>query len=123
MKICKNCGTENEDDAKICKVCGKSVEESLFEWVLLLTSENQFEADVVSGLLEANGISVMTKRPGAGYSISSPFSNPLLGSIGQFNVFVMRGDLEKAFEILKSENIKFEEEEEDGNDKNVNGRS
>jgi ribosomal protein L40E len=120
MKICKNCGAENEDDSKICKVCGESFKDDSFEWVLLLISGNQFEADVVSGLLEANGINVMMKRPGAGYSISSPFSNPLLGGAGQFNVFVMKNDLEKALAILKAENVKIEEEES-GNDKNVDG--
>lgn len=120
MKICKNCGAENEDDAKVCKVCGKPFDEDSFEWVLLLTSENQFEADIVGALLEENGINIMMKRPGAGYSISSPFSNPLLGSVGRFNVFVMKSDLEKAMEILKAGSIEIEERE-DGNDKNVDG--
>jgi RNA polymerase subunit RPABC4/transcription elongation factor Spt4 len=120
MKICKNCGAENEDDAKVCKVCGESFDEVSFEWVLLLTSENQFEADIVGALLEESGINVMIKRPGAGYSISSPFSNPLLGSAGAFNIFVMKSDLENAIEILKAENINFEEGK-DGNDKNVDG--
>jgi RNA polymerase subunit RPABC4/transcription elongation factor Spt4 len=113
MKVCKRCGAENKDDAKLCEVCGEEldVDPNSFEWVLLLTSENQFEAEVVGGLLEQNGINVMLKRPGSGFSISSPFSNPLLGGLGKFNVFVMRTDLEKALELIKSENIKTEEEQ------------
>jgi RNA polymerase subunit RPABC4/transcription elongation factor Spt4 len=105
MKICPKCGRENPDDAVFCKYCGVKLEptEKDFEWVLLLTAQNQFEADVVANLLEANGVNVMMKRPKAGIAGSFMGSNPLLGSTGPWNVFVMRTDLEKAKEILKAE--------------------
>ncbi len=105
MKICPKCGGENEDDAVVCKYCGTKLEptEEDFEWVRLLTAANQFEADVVANLLEANGIDVMMKRPKAGITGSFFGANPLLGSVGAWDIFVMRVDVDKAIEILKSE--------------------
>jgi len=58
MKICPKCGTENDDNAKICKNCGYYFDpvEKNFEWVLLKTCESEFEADIISNLLESNDI-------------------------------------------------------------------
>ncbi len=105
MRVCPKCGRENPDDATVCKYCGAKLEptERDFEWVLLLTAQNQFEADVVANLLEGSGINVMMKRPKAGIAGSFMGSNPLLGSTGPWDLFVMRVDLEKAKEIIKAE--------------------
>ena len=105
MKICPKCGKENPDSAEYCIYCGAKLEptEEDFEWVKLLTAQNQFEADVVINLLESNGIHTMTKRPNAGITGSFMLANPLMGSTGAWDIFVMRVDLPKAQEILKAE--------------------
>ncbi|BAL81361.1 zinc-ribbon domain-containing protein [Caldisericum exile] len=116
MKKCPKCGFENEDDAKICVNCGYYFDpvEKNFEWVLLKTCENQFEAEVLSNLLEINGIKTMMKRPGpmrqGGIVIDNIGANPLLGATGQFNVFVMRVDLKEAKELMQA----FESGDSDG---------
>ncbi|MGB9694571.1 MAG: zinc ribbon domain-containing protein [Caldisericaceae bacterium] len=103
MKICPRCGHENDDDAVICKNCGFEFDgNENFEWVLLETAASEFEADIVKNLLESNGVIVMMKRPGPGYSISSPFANPLLGSVGHWDIFVTRDNLDKAKAILSA---------------------
>ncbi len=114
MKICQRCGCENDDDAVVCKKCGfefADISEDTFKWILLKTASNEFEGDIIKNLLEENGVVVMMKRPGPGYSLSSPFANPLLGSAGQWNIFVANDDLERASEILEAQ---LSEEEEDG---------
>ena len=105
MKICPKCGKENPDDAEYCIYCGAKLEptEKDFEWVKLLTTQNQFEADVVINLLEENGIHTMTKRPGTGIAGSFMGANLLMGSTGAWDVFVMRIDFDKAKEILQAE--------------------
>ncbi len=105
MKICPKCGRENPDDAEYCIYCGAKLEptEKDFEWVKLLTAQNQFEADVVINLLESNGIHTMTKRPNAGITGYYMLANPLMGSTGAWDIFVMRVDLPKAIELLKAE--------------------
>jgi len=110
MKICPRCGHENEDEAVVCKNCGFEFDNinDNFEWVLLKTASNEFEGDVIKNLLEENGIVVMMKRPGPGYSLSSPYANPLLGSVGRWDIFVTRDDLKKANDILNAE---FSQEE------------
>ncbi len=113
MKICKNCGSFQDDKNKICSVCGANLEDidsNEFEWVLLTIAESQFEADVIKGLLEENGIHVLMKRPGTGFDISSPYANPILGPIGHWNIFVMKDELENAEQVIKSA------EEQDGTD-------
>ncbi len=110
MKTCPKCGFENEDTAKICINCGYYFDpvEKNFEWVLLKTCGNQFEAEVLSNLLETNNIQTMMKRPGPMTNSSSSdriFSigaNPLLGATGEFNVFVMRIDFDEAQKIIKA---------------------
>jgi hypothetical protein len=118
MKICKICGYENKDTSETCENCGAillSGEE--FEWVLLTRTSNQFEADIIKELLKENGVTPMIKRPGPGVVGSSPFANPLLGSAGQFDVFVMRCDLELARSILETGSF---EEDKNGNVENDN---
>ena len=108
MKVCPKCGYENEDNAKECVNCGYNFEdaEKNFEWVLLKTCENQFEAEVLSNLLETNGIKTMMKRPGpmrgGGFIVDNIGANPLLGSTGEFDVFVMRVDLKEAKELIEA---------------------
>ncbi len=119
MKTCKHCGAEIEDDSKFCPECGELVESAdrELEWVLLKTAENQFEADILKNLLEANGVVCLLKRPGTGFDISNPYANPILGHWGRWNVFVMKIDLERAEEIIKSM------EDVDGNYENDDERS
>jgi len=107
MKICPKCGKENADNAKYCKYCGAKLEprEEDFEWTIILTAENQFEADVVKNLLEENGIDVMLKRPKAGITGSFMLANPLMGSAGAWDVYVARIDEKRAMEILSQKNI------------------
>ncbi len=114
MKICPKCGKENPDDAVYCKYCGAKLEptEEDFEWVVVLTARNQFEADVVKNLLEESGIDVMLKRPGAGITGSSMLSNPLMGSAGAWDVYVARMDKKKAIEILSQKNILKEDKQD-----------
>jgi len=108
MKVCPKCGYENEDDAKECVNCGYNFEnaEKNFEWVLLKTCENQFEAEVLSNLLETNGIKTMMKRPGpmrgGVFIVDNIGANPLLGPAGEFDVFVMRVDLKEAKELIEA---------------------
>ncbi|MEF3244678.1 MAG: DUF2007 domain-containing protein [Caldisericaceae bacterium] len=107
MKICPKCGTENDMDAKICKNCNYNFEqtETNFEWVLLTTCASEFEADVLSNLLEANNIKTLVKRPGPmgnNFLAVNPFSNILLGPSGEFNIFVMRIDFEEAKKIMEA---------------------
>jgi hypothetical protein len=126
MKTCPKCGFENEDTAKICVNCGYYFDpvEKNFEWVLLKTCENQFEAEVLSNLLETNNIQTMMKRPGpmtnsaSSDRIFSIGANPLLGATGEFDVFVMRIDLNEAQSIVKAyEEGDEEENEADEDDK------
>jgi len=114
MKICPKCGKENSNNSEYCKFCGTklSITKEDFKWVVIATTENQFEADIIKNLLEANGIDVMIKRPGAGIGGSSMLSNPLMGSAGAWNVYVAQIDMEKAEKLLNKENIL--EEEDDG---------
>jgi hypothetical protein len=117
MKRCPHCGHENEDSAIVCKKCGfefEEVSEDAFKWVLLKIASNEFEADIIKNLLEENDIGVMMKRPGPGYSFSSPFANPLLGSVGQWDIFVTNDDLKKAIEILEAELSQSEGGEDNG---------
>jgi len=108
MKVCPKCGYENEDDAKECVNCGYNFEdaEKNFEWMLLKTCENQFEAEVLSNLLETSGIKTMMKRPGpmrgGRFALDNIGANPLLGSTGEFDVFVMRVDLKEAKELIEA---------------------
>lgn len=105
MKICKHCGAEQDDNNEFCTVCGKKLDEinnTDLEWELLMTAQNQFEADLVKNLLESNNIPVMLKRPGTGFDISNPYANPILGYWGKWNIFVIKVDLERAEEIIKN---------------------
>lgn len=121
MKKCPKCDFENEDTAKICVNCGYYFDpvEKNFEWVLLKTCGNQFEAEVLTNLLETNNIQTMMKRPGpmsetASHDrIFSMGANPLLGATGEFDVFVMRIDLNEAQSIVKAY-TEGESDEEDG---------
>ncbi|MGB9794412.1 zinc-ribbon domain-containing protein [Caldisericum exile] len=122
MKECPNCGYQNEDNAKICVNCGYYFDEiqKNFEWVLLKTCENEFEAEVLSNLLETNGIKTMMKRPGpmrsGGLVIDNIGANPFLGPTGNFDVFVMRVDLKEAKELMKA----YESEDENGTNEDDN---
>ena len=107
MKICPKCGKENPDNAIICKYCGAKLEptEEDFVWELLLIAKNQFESDVVKDLLESNGVDTMIKRAAAGITGANMLANPLMGSSGAWNVYVMKIDLEKAKQILQAEEV------------------
>lgn len=121
MKICPKCGTENDDNAKTCKNCNYNFEqaEKNFEWVLLKTCASEFEADLLSNLLEANNIKTLVKRPGPmgnNFLAINPFSNILLGPVGAFNIFVMRIDFEEAQKIIEA----YSEGGEDGTNEDDN---
>jgi hypothetical protein len=124
MKTCPKCGFENEDTTKICVNCGYYFDpvEKNFEWVLLKTCKNQFEAEVLSNLLETNNIQTMMKRPGpmsetASHDrIFSMGANPLLGATGEFDVFVMRIDFNEAQSIVKAYEEGNDEEENEVNE-------
>ena len=106
MKVCPKCGESNLDDAKVCKSCGYEFTEAKknFEWVFLKRCKNQFEADLIAGLLESNDIITLVKRPGPmeGGVISNPYADIFLGPNGAFDVFVMESDLEEAKKILEA---------------------
>lgn len=81
MAECPFCKIVYSKETVICPECGAEVEQNQVEekehlvkerkeqlekvnWVRLQSTLNDIEADIISGLLETNGIPVMRKYPG-----------------------------------------------------------
>ena len=65
------------------------------QWAVVDEVAGPFQAEIVRGLLEAQGIPVLVSKPGAGVAIGVT-----LGSLGRVQVLVPAGDLERARELV-----------------------
>jgi hypothetical protein len=65
------------------------------EWVLVDTCAGQLQAELVRGLLEAQGIQVWLNQAGAAHAYAVT-----VGSIGRVEVLVPSGDKDQAEHIL-----------------------
>jgi hypothetical protein len=65
------------------------------EWVLVDTCAGQLQAELVRGLLEAQGILVWLNQAGAAHAYAMT-----VGSLGRVEVLVPSGDIEQAERVL-----------------------
>ena len=80
-------------------------------WVELLSTTADYEAHLILGLLQANGIPAQSKS----YRVSQfPFD---IGHIGEIKIMVQEDDLKEAEEILKNSDENLGQEGQTGNKK------
>ena len=65
------------------------------QWAVVDEVDGPFHADMIRGLLEAQGISVLVSKPGAGVAIGIT-----LGLLGRVQILVPSGDLERARQVV-----------------------
>ena len=65
------------------------------QWAVVDEVDGPFQADIIRGLLEAQDISVLVSKPGAGAAIGIT-----LGLLGRVQILVQSDDLERARQIV-----------------------
>ena len=108
MSFCPKCGKEYESDIEECPDCHESLVESLpaeddpgkddhdVELVLLYSTREMINADMLKGALENEDIQFLLKR---GVGIHAQFGASLPGTHGLFKIWVAKEDFERASEI------------------------
>jgi hypothetical protein len=80
------------------------------EWVLVEQVQGQLQAEIIRGLLEAQGITVWMNSPGAAHAYAVT-----VGTLGTVELLVPSSSADEARQILKAyyrgdfENMEFEE--------------
>jgi hypothetical protein len=80
------------------------------EWVLLEKVQGQFQAEILKGLLEAQGITVYLNQEGAAHAYAVE-----VGTLGMVEILVPSGMIKDARQVLEAyyrgdfENMEYEE--------------
>lgn len=94
------------------------------EWILLDRVQGQLQAEILKGLLEANGIMVWLNQQGASHAYAVS-----VGTLGAVEVLVPTSSVDQARQILEAyyrgdfENIEFKEAENDEQPKDPSSES
>lgn len=67
------------------------------QWVLVETIPSSLQAELLRGLLEAQGIQVLLSQEGAGKALGLN-----VAPLGEVNILVPNGDLDKAKSVLEA---------------------
>jgi len=67
------------------------------EWVLVETAQGQLQAEIIRGLLEAQGITVWVNSPGAAHAYAVT-----VGTLGMVELLVPSNSVDKARQVLEA---------------------
>ena len=67
------------------------------EWVLVETAQGQLQAEIIRGLLEAQGITVWVNSPGAAHAYAVT-----VGTLGMVELLVPTNSVDKARQVLEA---------------------
>lgn len=102
MVLCPKCGAEYQKGPGGCPICSVGIDpmannddEGTGEWAFLMNVYNDTEAEIVKGMLEAEGISTVIRYKGMG-----TFLKVYTGTVIDVDLYVPRDRLEEARELI-----------------------
>jgi hypothetical protein len=67
------------------------------EWILVYTAQGQLQAEIIRGLLEAQGITVWVNSPGAAHAYAVT-----VGTLGMVELLVPTNSVDEARQVLEA---------------------
>ncbi|MBA1336445.1 MAG: hypothetical protein HPY66_2880 [Firmicutes bacterium] len=114
MILCPKCGSKYQEGPEGCPICSRGVDrmgnndvEDTEEWAFLMNVYNDTEAEIVKGMLEAEGIPAVIRYKGMG-----TFLKVYTGTVIDVDLYVPRDRLEKARKLVGHMDSGVSEEEQ-----------